>query len=494
MKKFIAFSFVLLLLFGCSKPKNPDVTRLQNWHTEFLKMEKQLGLLSWYEIAENRYLNRLQVLEYYPMYGNTDSLNWLMEIKKQPIALPQYYLKMLETYQLQGLVKRATIDGLEKIAQLQNSDFVLPGRGNVFYRQISRHVQKASANESLRLFESAYPTALGILTLKNMIFQNLHNLENRIPFSSLDELLNQAYRFDKSNLVPADSFLQATQGKYDRLYQQLFWDGRNSVYATDLHKLYAAVNRPDYDKILSSDVIGQGLETFWRNLGIRIKRQSALQIVDSLASEQPPVVINLAIPDDVRIVFTTQPGLEALLQNFTTLAIAEQNVFKQTQDPLGAYIENPLTSIIAGGLTRTLTNPQILQETFEIDSLNAAEIAQRIDFYLLWNARNVVIARELIDSPDAEIQVNSFANRLQTYQHMELTTEQAAWLLAGLPAAPQIHFSAISNTFADKFLESLEKRFGAQWYRSVEAGKWLKELWENAPELQISDLIEDLHR
>jgi hypothetical protein len=40
----------------------------------------------------------------------------------------------------------------------------------------------------------------------------------------------------------------------------------------------------------------------------------------------------------------------------------------------------------------------------------------------------------------------------------------------------------------------LEKRFGAQWYRSVEAGKWLKELWENAPELQISDLIEDLHR
>ena len=187
--------------------------------------------------------------------------------------------------------------------------------------------------------------------------------------------------------------------------------------------------------------------------------------------------------------FTRQPGLEALLQNFTALAIAEQNVFKLTQDPLGAYIENPVTSIIEGGLTRALTNPRILSEIFEMDSLKAAEIAQRIDFYLLWNARNIVIASELIDSPDTEIQVSSFANRLQTYQHMELSTNQAAWLLAELPAVPQIYFSVLSNTFADKFLESLVKRFGVHWNRSVEAGKWLKELWWNAPVLQIGDLL-----
>ena len=489
MKNLIAFSLGVLLLFGCSKPKNPDVIRLQNWHSEFLKMEKQLGLLSWYEIAENRYLNRLQVLENYPMYGNPDSLNWLLEIQAQPISLSEYFLKILETYQFQGLVKRATTDGLEKVSQLRNSDFVLPGRGNVDYRQISRYLQKASASVSIRLFESAYPTSLGILTLKNMVFQNLHHFENQIPLSSLDALLSNAYRFDKSDLVPADSFLQATQQKYDRLYQQLFWDGRTSVYATDLHKLFAAVNQPEYDEILSADVIEQGLEAFWRNLGIRIRRQSALQVVDSLAGEQPPVVINLAIPDDVRIVFTRQPGLEALLQNFTALAIAEQNVFKLTQDPLGAYIENPVTSIIEGGLTRALTNPRILSEIFEMDSLKAAEIAQRIDFYLLWNARNIVIASELIDSPDTEIQVSSFANRLQTYQHMELSTNQAAWLLAELPAVPQIYFSVLSNTFADKFLESLVKRFGVHWYRSVEAGKWLKELWGNAPVLQIGDLL-----
>jgi hypothetical protein len=492
MKNLITTCTVLLLFLSCSNPKDPVVARLQYWHSNFLKLEKQLGLLSWYEIANQHYLNRVQVFENYPMYGNLDSLNWLRETKVQPLALPKFYIDMLETYQFQGVIKRATIDGLEKVAQLKNSDFVLPGKGNIYYWQILHHIQNTSPHEALRLFDSAYPTSLGILTLKNIIFQNFQNFENRISIGTSDKLLEHAYRIDKSMSLPADSFLQSTQEKYDQLYHQLFWDGGNRLYATDLPKLIRTINKSEYSDILNPEKIKLGLETFWRNLGIRIQRQSALHIMDSLATEKPPVVINLAIPDDVRIVFTTQSGLDALLQNFTALAIAEQNVFKLTKDPLSAYIQSPTTEIIRGGLTMALSDPQFLINTFEIDSLTAVEMALRIEFYLLWNARNIAIAKELIDLPDAEIQVSSFSNRLQTYQHMVLNTSQATWLLAKLPTVPQIYFSAISVIFGEQFLMLLQKRYGTQWYRSVEAGKWLKLLWQNAHKLEVDNFLKDL--
>ena len=487
----LLFGLTFLLLFtSCQNELSRRLDRLALWETTALKLEKQQALLWWYYFTENRPMQLAESFAIHPEFTSPDSIRFasetlamITENKSQQAALRPLVRYLEQTY----FRSRAVAD-YDRIRQLNDSKFVVPGIGEVQFGEIGRLLPTLNPAKQQAVLKAAYPNSVAMVAIRNHMRTELADAAEQLGFIDLNAAMDSLYFAGGTPDITPNRWIVQTQTAYDSLFRELFWNENTQNFTATIEDLLQVIQHPGISRVLNAQQMLSSGENLLRGLGIRLNRQSGLT-VDTLENRNfSGKTVAIEIPSDIRMVVSPNAGLLSYVEYYQSLGSVESVLMNQEQNAISRYIRNPWQQSLSGIFEQLLQSPVWLAANFDSSEIATNQLRSTATFWAFWRSRSLAIALELTEISDPNSQIDNFANRLQTVMHFSADREACAWLLALQPSFPELESGFYQAILAPQMCRNLQQEFSVQWFENIEAGKMLKDFWAKGSQLQFSDL------
>lgn len=317
----------------------------------------------------------------------------------------------------------------------------------------------------------------------------------RLGYTSLDHLWGHILGVDLEALQEvAITLLEETEVACTDL---LAWAAhrqlRLSTAELRRHDMLALFTFPDYQKYYQPDFIVPALEASLQDMGIDPRADGRLQWRERDVTFGPPDALAVAVPDEIVLSYGPTGGL----QNAQALASAcgQALLWAYTSDemphPMRLWGHGATSAGHGQWLADLVAHPLWLRRYARLSVDTDYMSWQRLDRLYRFRrqlgrflfTRHLNTSESLADAPDA------YRDIMMEACHIDYA-----------PAYYLIDWDWQYNSLAFwqgwgvayALIETLDERFGHDWFRNPETGEWLNQFWPTALTHDIDTLLEGL--
>lgn len=414
---------------------------------------------------------------------------------------PQRALTHLLAHFVGEYLARALSDQTEAIANLEASlTFSLEGKDRPYRTLDHLLATEKSAPARQAMYVAATPAVERLSALVRVKQDRAEELLKQLGYPSYEAYGAQLREANLVELAPlADQILQVTQGAYEKVMddaaQRELQTPLAKLHRSDLPRLFRSGG---VDALFGKDVqVARAKETV-KGLGIDLEalRNFVLDAKESPKKNPRSLCLALEIPGDVRLTVRPGSGVHATAMFMHELGHALHYV--ATQEPrfeLAKLGDEAVYESFALLFEDLLGDPVWLQQFAAMPQDKLTDYLASTSAFRLYRLRfaagRVLYEVQLhrTDAAEAKALYQGIFSRVLGFP---LTAEEQARYLID-----QEDFYSSVDDFRAGFLAGqiqgqLKARFGPSWWRSAEAGAFLKRLWARGNAITTGELAQAL--
>ena len=291
-------------------------------------------------------------------------------------------------------------------------------------------------------------------------------------------------------------FLNDSEPAYRaRIEEVLAGAGSDPGQTTDW-ELRRAVFAPGYADLFLRGRLVPAAEATLSGLGVTLSQQPNVRLdLEPRPRKYPrPFCVPIAVPGEIWVVASPRGGCVDFLSFFHEMGHAQHFAGTNPELPSAFRImgDDALAEAFAFLLQSVVLNAEWLEEVLGVEAAPAALLrsGQLIDFWYV---------RRYAGKIAYELELHGGDGRLD---RMDERYSELLGDALDVRVAPEAYLFDVDDWFyCARYLRAwmlesclqlyLRDRFGRAWYRSPEAGKWLRSLWWRGTELTADELAEE---
>jgi hypothetical protein len=444
--------------------------------------------------------SELEIEPIYDAYADlftADAARRLRELAGRGSGDDERRLRYLLQFSFEGLIGLETRMETAQLAALEASIEVDPGDGPVPYRAVRIEQANESRPSRRQALEEAQDEALieRLNPLYHATLDRSHELCRAMGWPSYAVAFAELRGIDLETLArQAASFLEATEERYATVVDpELRRQGApalGELRRSDLPRFFRATR---LDRQFPADRLMPSFSGGMEGLGIDLARQANIHVDgESRPTKSPRAFCSTPrVPDEIHLVIAPTGGYDDYRAFFHEGGHAEHYAGTDPELPfefrhLG---DSTVTESFAFLLEHLVEDRDWLATQFGSDDPQAAAEHSR--------AAKLVMLRRYAAKLHYELELHGPSPALEEMpgRYAELLSQavRVAWPRAGWLADVDGGFYAACYLRAwvleTRWRAALRERFGAEWFASREAGKWLRSLWREGQRLDGDELL-----
>ena len=365
--------------------------------------------------------------------------------------------------------------------------------GNLIpYRELASHLSNADSKEKrAKLGKEEYRIyrLLNDVILKRELEQN-HKLVKNLGYKDYLELAVSYKMLDLGSLLTlCEIFLNETEDQYLALFDRVSKIPRDQFRRSDiLHVLGAK----DWDDFFPEKPMIDTLKNTLAPMGFDLEKQKNLTMhTEALPKKNPRAVcFPMIAPEDVRISIKPRGGKEDYSALFHEMGHAQH--FANTKTDVWEFQQlgsNAVTEAYAYLFEGLIENPEWLQENTKLKGPELEKFLEHAKFSNLYMMRRYMskfIYEVKLHKGDKNPQ-KSYQELMSRGYGFNLTEEEALRYLSDVDA---LLYAAdyVQAYFLQAMLEAkLKEGWGSKWWRTPEAGEYLRKLFAYGNQLSADE-------
>jgi hypothetical protein len=326
------------------------------------------------------------------------------------------------------------------------------------------------------------------------LWRHEHELARGLGHRDYLALFSEVRGIDYLTLrAQAESFLQDTEGLYQRVLERLVGEKLGIPLAelrfSDIAYLFRA---PGYDEVFTASGSLPAFERTLSGLGVDLHAQPNVHLDTEVRENKTPRAFcsPVRVPDEIYLVVLPQGGADDYSMLLHEGGHTEHFAFTSPELPfeyrhLG---DNAVTEAFAFLFDHLLLNPRWLDELLGYrdadDYLFFANVVEL--FFVRRYAAKLAYETDLHRADDVESMAGRYSDRLSEALLVEVPPQN--YLVdvdPGLYAASYLQAWMLEGALR----MMLQDRYGMEWYRDEAAAAWIKSLWAMGQHFRAGQLL-----